>query len=112
MTYPKDDEIKGKCKYQIIAAALATVIIWPLFFIKHGSPSCSNILPFVTVMGLYLDILGAVIASIEAPYFGLFADGGDVEIKRRRIKEKYLKIGLTFIGIGFLFQGVAAVFSK
>lgn len=110
--YPKDDEIKGKwSKYQIIAVALATIVLWPLFFIRLGFPSWHNIVPFVTVFGLYLDILGVIIASIEAPYFGLFADGGDVEIKRTRIKEKYLKICLMFIGIGFLFQGVAAIIS-
>ncbi len=110
--YPKDDEIKGKwSKYQICALVLATLIIWPLFFIKHGFPSCSNTIPLVTVLGLYFDILGVIIASIEAPYFGLFGNGGDVETKRVRVKEKYLKIGLTFIGIGFLLQGVAVIFS-
>ena len=110
--YPKDDEIKGKWKgYHTIAAAFSTLIIWPLFFIKLGFPSCNNIVPFITVLGLYLDILGVIFASIEAPYFGLFGDGGDIERKRTRVKEKYLKIGLTLMGIGFLFQGIAAIIS-
>jgi hypothetical protein len=107
--YPKDNEIKGNRIFQIIAAGLITLIIWPLFFVKLGFPSCNNIVPFVTVLGLYIDIIGVIIASIEAPYFGLFADGGDVERKRTKIKEKYLKIGLAFIGIGFLFQVIAVI---
>ncbi|MBN1475035.1 MAG: hypothetical protein JW914_10490 [Syntrophaceae bacterium] len=111
--YPKDNDIKGKwSKYQIISVVLSTLIIWPLFFLKLGFPSCHNMIPFISVLGLYLDILGVIIASIEAPYFGLFADGGNVEIKRARIKEKYLKIGLTLIGIGFLFQGIETIISQ
>lgn len=110
--YPEDRKIKGtpRC-YQIIAAFLTTIIIWPLFFIKLGFPFSDHIVPFLTVLGLYIDILGVIIASIEAPYFGLFLDGGDIERKKAILKEKYLKIGLTFIGIGFLFQGIAAILS-
>jgi hypothetical protein len=110
--YPKDKEIKGKrSRYHIFAVVLATLIIWPLFFIKLGFSICNNIIPFITVLGLYIDILGVIIASIEAPYFGLFADGGDIETKRTKVKENYLKIGLTLIGIGFLFQVVAVILS-
>jgi hypothetical protein len=110
--YPKDDEIKGKLGgYRLFAILLSTIIIWSIFIIKLGLPSCSNIVHFISVMGLYIDILGVIIASIEAPDFGLFADGGDIERKRTKVKEKYLKIGLTFIGIGFLFQGIAEIIS-
>ncbi len=110
--YPEDHKIKGTgSRYQIIAVVLTTIIIWPLFFIKLGFPFCDHIVPFFTVLGLYIDILGVIIASIEAPYFGSFADGGDVERKRAVVKEGYLKIGLTFIGIGFLFQSIAAILS-
>jgi hypothetical protein len=108
--YPKDDQIRGKwSRYQIIAVALSTLIIWSLFFIRLGFPSCNNIVPFITVVGLYVDILGVIIASIEAPYSGEYLDGGDIERKRTKVKETYLRIGLTFIGIVFLFQGVAVI---
>ncbi len=60
---------------------------------------------------VYAIIIGVIIASIEAPYFGLFADGGDLEIKRSKVKEKYYKWGLLLIGIGFLLQGIAAIYS-
>ena len=108
--YPKDKEIKGKwSRYQILSVVLSTSIIWPFFLIERGLPSCNNIIPFISVLGLYVDIIGVIIASIDAPYFGPFPDAGEVEKKRIKLKEKYLKIGLSFIGIGFLLQGIAAI---
>lgn len=110
--YPEDHKIKGMwSRYHILAIVLTTIIIWPMFFMKLGLPFFCHIIPSFTVLGLYIDIIGVIIASIEAPYFGSFADSGDVERKRTVVKEKYLKIGLTLIGIGFFFQGIAAILS-
>ena len=108
--YPNDDEIKGQWKtYHKLSIFIATIIIWPLFFIIKGLSIFNNVGPFLSVLGLYIDIIGVVMASVEAPYFGLFADGGDIERKRTIAKEKYFKIGLMLIGIGFLLQGIAII---
>ena len=110
--YPKDNDIKGAWKsYHIAGIILSTLLIWSLFFSKRVPLKIVSIPPFLSVLGLNIDINGVIIASIEAPYFGLFADGGDQESKRSKVKEKYFKWGLLFIGFGFLLQGMAAIYS-
>ena len=36
---------------------------------------------FFSIIGLYIDIIGVLIASLKTPYLGAFLDGGELEHK-------------------------------
>ena len=107
--YPKDHEIRvvwGKLRISLIV--FATVIIWPAFL--YFNPICSlSTSKLLVVLGLYIDIGGVVIASLKTPYYGLFADGGEIEVKRGKVERKYFQAGMLLIGIGFLLQAFGSL---
>jgi len=110
--YPEDKDIKGVWKkYQLAAIILPTLIIWTLFFIQRHIINHENIIAFLIVLGLNFDIVGVVIASIEAPFLGFFADGGLLEGKRNLKKEVSFKRGLLLICLGFFLHGIAVIYS-
>lgn len=107
--YPQDHEIRvvwGKLRISLIVCA--TVIIWPAFL--YFNPICLlSASKLLVVIGLYVDIIGVVIASLKTPYYGLFADGGEIEVKRGNVERKYFPAGMLLVGIGFLLQAFGSL---
>lgn len=106
MTYPKDNEIKVEWRYIHIAIlVLSVLIIWPLFYyITDFTQNFKNKL--LSVLGLNIDIIGVVIASLKTPFYGLFFDGGDIKHKRANVEKKYFKFGMLLIALGFFLQAL------
>jgi len=108
--YPQDYEIKVVwTKFIIGLLFVSTFALWSVFF--YMNQNIFEIKPgkFISVLGLYTDMLGVAIASLRTPYYGAFHDGGALEVKRSKKEEGYFKIGMLFIGIGFFLQGLGSI---
>lgn len=109
--YPKDDDIKVEWtaihKIMIVVPFLA---IWTLFYYltDFKSPYAAKLL---TIVGLSIDIIGVTIASLKTPFYGLFHDGGAIEVKRADVERKYFQSGMLLIAIGLLFQTLGSLIS-
>jgi len=107
--YPQDHEIRVVwTKFIISLLAISTVLLWSAFFYLNPVLCEIKISKFLSITGLYLDILGVVIASLKTPYYGLFFDGGAIEVKCAKVEERYFKAGMFLIGIGFFLQAMGS----
>lgn len=107
--YPKDHEIKVVwTKFIISLLAISTVSLWSAFFYLNPAICDIEISKFLSVIGLYIDIVGVAIASLKTPYYGSFTDGGAIEVKRAKVEEKYFKTGMLLIGFGFFLQAMGS----
>lgn len=107
--YPQDHEIKVVwTKFIISLLAVSTVLLWSVFFYLNPVLCGIKISKILSAIGLYIDILGVAIASLKTPYYGSFHDGGDIELKRAKVEERYFKFGMLLIGIGFFLQAMSS----
>lgn len=107
--YPADHDIRVRWTwFQRVLVVGSTLVLWLTFWLLIG-PDHERIKTTLTLLGLNIDIVGVVWASLTAPYFGAFADGGAVEHKRRRVQERAFQIGMCMVGVGFLLQGLATI---
>jgi len=107
--YPSDSEIRVVwSKLHITLMACATVLLWPTFFCFNPISSL-KVTKALSVSGLYVDIVGVVIASLKTPYYGAFHDGGEIERKRAKVEAKYFQAGMLLIGFGFLLQALGTL---
>lgn len=112
MSYPTDKEITVKwTKTHIVLLVLSTILVWGTYLLWAPS-SGAHPLVVVTVLGLYLDIFGVVIASLKTPFYGHFLDGGQIEVKRLDVERRYFQVGMFMVGVGFFLQAVGAMFAK
>lgn len=108
--YPQDHEIKVVwTKFIISLLLISTASLWSVFFYLNPVLCEIKISKFLSITGLYIDILGVAIASLKTPYYGSFNDGGAIEVKRARAEEKYFKTGMLLIGIGFFLQALGSI---
>ena len=108
---PKDSEIKVEwTMLHKIMVVVPFSVIWVLFycFTDFKSPYVSKLL---TVLGLSIDLFGVTIASLKTPHYGLFHDGGAIEVKRANVERKYFQIGMLLIAVGLLFQTLGSLIS-
>lgn len=111
--YPQDHEIKVVwTKFIISLLTISTISLWSVFFYLNPIICDIEKSKFLSTTGLYIDIIGVVIASLKTPYYGIFYDGGEIEVKRARAEEKYFKIGMLLIGFGFFLQAMGSIFSN
>ncbi|WP_041466169.1 hypothetical protein [Chlorobaculum parvum] len=107
--YPKDEEVK--VEWTVIHKAiivLSVIVIWPLFF--YTTDINNDIMKkLLAVSGLNIDIIGVVVASLKTPYYGLFCDGGKVEVTRAKVEKKYFQFGMWLIALGSLFQAIGTL---
>ncbi len=91
----------------VIALAL---LLWPAFW--YVNPSyCLKCWPkFLAVAGLFLNTVGAVIATLKPPFYGLFHDGGKLQRDCEALASKYFKAGMVIIAIGFVLQAIKEIF--
>ncbi len=105
--YPTDNEINVDwTKAHKISLILASALIFGLFICYYDRISEAKIL---SVIGLYVDIVGVVVASLKTPYYGAFYDGGQIEIKRQNVERKYFQIGMFLVGLGMILQAIGTI---
>lgn len=107
--YPQDHEIKVIwTKFIVSLLLISTVSLWSVFFYLNPVLCEIKTSKLLSVIGLYIDVLGVAIASLETPYYGSFHDGGAIEKRRAKVEEKYFRIGMLLIGVGFFFQALGS----
>lgn len=103
--YPNDSEIKPKwSRFHFVLLILSSILIWGLYIWK--SLIDGSILSWqstISLTGLYIDIIGVLVASLKTPYFGSFHDGGELEFKRERADNRAFQKGMLLIAIGFMY---------
>ncbi|NJK94002.1 MAG: hypothetical protein HC905_02905 [Bacteroidales bacterium] len=102
--YPTQNEIKIEWKkiHSTILILVTVIVIGYLTYeIMYKTVSLTK---YLTVAGLYIDIIGVIIASLKTPYYGSFMDGGKIEILRQKVENKSFKKGMYLIAIGMVFQ--------
>lgn len=107
--YPKDGEVKVEWKpLHIAIIALSVLVIWPLFYC---ATDLTKNLPnkLLSVTGLNIDIIGVVVASLKTPFYGMYHDGGKIEITRANVERKYFQFGMWLIAIGFFLQALGTL---
>lgn len=107
--YPQDDEVQVEWKILHIAIiALSVLVIWPLFYyVTDLTKDLPNKL--LSAIGLNVDIIGVVVASLKTPFYGIFRDGGKIEITRANVERKYFQFGMWLIAVGFLLQALGTL---
>lgn len=107
--YPVDDKIKVEWnKFHSLIISISTIcsiggIIYLNFKQFLSFPK------FLSIIGLYIDILGVLIASLKTPYFGAFMDGGESERKRGDEEKKWFVRGMYLIALGMILQVLGVV---
>lgn len=82
--------------------------IWPVFFfLSDLTNHFANKL--LSVVGLNVDIIGVVIASLKTPFYGFFHDGGKIEIHRANVERRYFQFGMWLIAAGFFLQALGTL---
>ncbi|HEX8594361.1 MAG TPA: hypothetical protein VF682_13935 [Pseudomonas sp.] len=105
---PAQSDIKVEWTWAHKAVLVAaTLIIWPCAI--YFNYQQINTWKLIAVGGLYIDILGVVIASLKTPYYGAFIDGGQIQFWRDDVEKKSFQKGMLLIGVGFLLQALATV---
>ncbi|HGM6772829.1 TPA: hypothetical protein ACKQAW_003424 [Stenotrophomonas maltophilia] len=107
--YPEDHEIRVKLGgFQLAVVLGATAVLWLAYWLLI-SPEHERLKTVLTLAGLNIDIVGVVWASLSPPYYGAFADGGELEFKRQEVQERAFKRGMSLVALGFLLQGLATI---
>lgn len=109
--YPKENDIKVKWKTSILIITVVTFNVI-LFLIGESRLKPISLTKWLSVGGLYFDFIGVIIASLRTPYYGSFHDGGEIEKVRQKVENKYFRLGIYLIAIGFLLQVVTSLFPE
>ena len=104
--YPEENEIKVEWSWMLVAIVLLSVlVIWPVFYCVLD-PTINSTNKLLSVLGLNIDIFGVVLASLKTPFYGIFHDGGRIEILRANAERKYFQFGMWLIAVGFFLQAL------
>ncbi|AOX63630.1 hypothetical protein BIZ42_16375 [Stenotrophomonas sp. LM091] len=108
--YPNDGEVKVKWSgFQMGMVVVPTAAIWSMFFLWPSAAEPHLLKTVLSISGLNVDIVGVVVASLKAPYFGAFSDGGELEFKREAADRKAFQTGMVLVGIGFFLQAISVL---
>lgn len=104
--YPQEGEIKVKWTWiQVAIVPFSVLVIWPVFFcVSDPTKIFTNKL--LSVLGLNIDIIGVVVASLKTPFYGIFHDGDKIEVYRENAEIKYFQVGMWLIAAGFFLQAL------
>ncbi len=107
--YPKVEDIKVEWTLiqKLIILIITLIIIG--FLIYESRTKCISLTKYLSVGGLYIDIIGVVIASLKTPYYGSFYDGGQIEIERAKVEKKYFQRGMSLIALGMILQTISTL---
>ncbi len=104
MKYPSDEEIKiewNKFHFLILFIS-SSVTIGGLVYLNYNQ--LLSFAKFFSIIGLFIDIIGVLIASLKTPYLGAFFDAGELESKRANEEKKWFVKGMYLIAIGMILQ--------
>jgi hypothetical protein len=102
--YPDFEDIKVQwTKLHTLIVVVITISV-VLFLINQAKLKPITLTQYINVSGLYTDFWGVIIASLKTPYYGIFHDGGKIEIERQKVESKYFYIGMILVFIGMLLQ--------
>ncbi|MCZ8236814.1 MAG: hypothetical protein O9310_00130 [Leptospiraceae bacterium] len=108
--YPTDDQIKVEWnKFHTIILCVSSIFSIAGIINLFTMPIISYSKLF-SIIGLYVDIVGVLIASLKTPYFGSFMDGGDLERRRGDEEKKWFLKGMYTISVGMILQVIGNVF--
>ncbi|PJZ46163.1 hypothetical protein [Leptospira brenneri] len=104
LQYPTDDQIKVEWnKFHTIIICISTICSFVGIFHVYANQYCS-FSKLLSIIGLYIDIIGVLIASLKTPHFGSFMDAGELEKKREREEKKWFVRGMYTISVGMTLQ--------
>ncbi len=110
--YPTDEMVKVEWTrtHKIVLLVITLIIV--AFLIYIAAIENISVAKCFSVSGLYVDILGVVIASRKTPYFGLFSDGGKLEAKRQEADARSFQKGMWVIAVGMLLQAIGTMIQE
>lgn len=107
--YPKDSEIKVEWTlFHYVFLLVCTLLTWGMYIFSLQS-NTFQLSKLFSILGLYIDIIGVVVASLKTPFFGLFVDGGEVQMKCAKVENIWFQRGMFIIALGMLFQIVGSL---
>lgn len=84
-------------------------LIWPAYWYFNLS-YCETCWPkFLSVAGLFLNTIGATVATLKPPFYGIFADGGKLQRDCEVLAGKYFKYGMVIVSVGFILQALKEI---
>ncbi len=110
LKYPSDDQIKVEwTKFHILIVGISTI------FTLLGLGNLINLQIFsiqkvFSIIGLYIDIIGVLMASMKTPHFGAFMDGGELDKKKSDVERKWFVRGMYTVSIGMILQVIGTSF--
>ena len=107
--YPENKDIKVEWTIIHKFVIMITSLIIIGFLIFESMTKHISLTKYLTITGLYIDIIGVVIASLKTPYYGLFYDGGKIEVERQKIEKKSFQKGMLLISIGMILQVISTL---
>lgn len=111
-----DGKLPNKEQIKVEWTAIHTIILIGSTLFVAGSfvyeLKTKNVLwtKYLTVFGLYIDIVGVLIASLKTPFYGIFFDGGQIEKDRQEVERKFFKVGMFLIAFGMILQTIGTLF--
>lgn len=107
--YPQENEIKVEWTWLHVAIVLLSVlVIWPVFFcVSDLTKNFTN--KILSTLGLNIDIIGVVVASLKTQFYGTFHDGGKIETYRANAERKYFQLGMWLVAAGFFLQALGTL---
>lgn len=104
LKYPTDDQIQVEWNhFHTIVICISTFCtVGGVAHLISGETYTHSKL--FSIIGLYIDIFGVLIASLKTPHFGSFLDAGELEKKREEEEKKWFVRGMYTIAIGMTLQ--------
>lgn len=107
--YPKTIKVEVTAVHLLLL--VISLLIWPVFFVANPDFVPQAWPKLCSVLGLFLNTVGATVATLKPPAYGFFADGGDLQRRCDKLAGKYFTVGMLLVAAGFMVQAAKEVFS-
>lgn len=109
ITYPKEIKVEVTALHWILLGL--SLAMWPIFVYHYPAYVPGEWPRFCSVLGLFLNIVGATIASMRPRAQRTFSDGGDLQLKADAKASQCARYGMLIIALGFIVQAVKEIFA-
>lgn len=92
-----------------IGMLLLAMALWPAYWVLNPTFSAASVPKLLSVSGLFLNTVGATVATLKPPYYGTFLDGGELQCKCEALASRYFNAGMVIVAIGFLLQAAKEI---